>query len=338
MNERGSASVIFLAVLVFFAACLGGAALFTAQAAKIRHADEEEIRIKVLLRSACDSLMSALASDTSPESDGPGDSIWKIVAEERADGIGLSLEDVSSRLNPNYAALDLIDRSDLRYWLVSGSSAGLSERRADLGLASDIVQYYDQFIPEREKDIGLYSYANINVDEISSLKALTLALEPGRQADSQSAADSFGLDLGVRRSQKRYLTQRMLRPLFGADGPAYIPVISAEPFCNVNFASEALIKGILSYKPLGIANPSELAAEICARRADCDIDSAGLLSLLAGAADSGLALQYLGVKTWFWRVRASLNGRSYTLVTAVQPSDTGASPKQLHVIEAGYSR
>jgi|GEM_PF-1654175 len=358
---QGSASGLFLIVLIFLAACLAGGAAYAGAAKKRALRNSEAAAMETALRGAAGSLLDAL-KEGSPGCDGPFDPVWTLVSAPRADGIELSLEDVSSRLNPNLVSLDLLEKSDLQFWLASGSSGDLSALRASEGPASDISQYYDIFVPSRRGDIGLYSWANINVDEPSSLCSLYASLRSpsAGSSDIGAEASAFSFGLAAERAQKRVFSSEGAKNYLGGRALELWPALSASPFCNVNFASEELLEGILSYKPFGIADPRALAAALAASRASATIDMEELRRLCsaagapeedqsgrseggssnAGPGARGGLYQYLGVRTWFWRASAALAGRggvrsSVYLIAAASP-DAGRG--SLKIIEAGVGR
>jgi hypothetical protein len=332
MDDRGSAGIVAIGVAAFLCICALGAIAYINGAVGYVRRVERERSIRLALYTAARSLLEALDEDESPESDGPRDPVWSRLGVG-PDGVSLRLADVSSKLNPNLAPVDLLEKTDFRELFASGSSPeDLAEYRAEKGLSTRLEHYAAFFSEESSSELSCFGWANLNVDDRAALRALFLSL-----TGDEAGADAFSLRLEGERTAKRVITPESLEAFLGGSYGAVFPGICAEAPYNVNFASPELILSILSYPPFGIVDAPSRAAAIVAARESRNIGPIDLAALL-GAAASRAVVQYFGTRTWFWEIGAESSGRSLRMTVAVWPGAAadGRRAKRLSIVETRF--
>jgi hypothetical protein len=321
MDDRGSVGILFLSILVFVGAGLAGVSIYVGAAARYGGVSERAYAVRLSLDAAAREIAARLSEDFTPESDSPRDSIWTALGE-RDDGIVLSLDDFSSGLNPNYSSVGLLDSADLRSMFAPGRSPEeLAKYRAEKGLSSETSHYAGIFADDALRSLSCFGWANVNTADRDSLRALCLSL-----TGSEGRADAFSAKIEAARSAKRIIGPESLKSFLGSEHAWLFPLICAEAPHNAHFASPRLIRAILSLPALGLADPSARADALIAARDDHDLTEAELASL-CGAASGRQALQYLGLRTWFWRIRAEGSGHAYSMVLAASPGSEGDRPE-----------
>jgi hypothetical protein len=118
------------------------------------------------------------------------------------------------------------------------------------------------------------------------------------------------------------------------------PTISAVPSWNVYFLASTIVEALLSYPAYELKDPSKKAASLLSARAGGDLTEAKIAAAL-GVAKTHVLLHYLGCRTWFWEIRASMAQASLTLIAARDPradrSGEESRPRFL-VIERRYEK
>jgi hypothetical protein len=319
MDDRGSVGILFLAIILFVGAGLAGISIYVGAALGYGRRSEQEQSVRVSLYAAARETMDRLARDATPESDGPRDAVWSSLGP-RDDGIRVSLSDLSSRLNPNFASVELLEKTDFRsLFSPSSSPEYLESYRSEKGMSTELGHYSGIFRDDALQYLSCFGWANVNTADRASLRALYRSL-----TGSEDGADGFSLQIDATRTAKRLITPETLRSFLGSAYSALYPMICAEAPYNANLASPVVIKAILSYLPFGISDPGGRAGAIVAAREDHDLTAKEIASL-CGTTTSQQVLQYLGVRTWFWMIRAEGSGHAYSAVVAASPTAKSAA-------------
>jgi len=333
MGERGSVGILFVAVLFVLAALSACVMLYVGRALDYGRRVEAREALRLRLYAAVRGTIDELAADATPESDGPRDRVWSTLGELEG-GVSLGLSDLSSRLNANYTPAELLEKTELRSLLSpSASPEALAAYREEKGLSTELGHYAGLLREDALDSWSCFGWANVNVADLSSLRALYRSL-----TGNEDGASAFSLQVGAARSAKRLVAAGSLEAFLGSSYPELYPVICAEAPYNANFSSAFLIRAILSFPRFGIPDPAARAEAVIAAREDHDL-SEPELAVLLGASSGGEALQYLGVRTWFWIVRAEAEGHAYSAIVAAWPRATsgeGAKSRRLAVVQASF--
>jgi hypothetical protein len=332
-GELGSVGILFAVALLALAAGLASVSVYVARSLDYGRRVEEREVLRRRLRAAADELVALIAADESPESDGPRDRVWSALDLD-ADGVELRLRELSSRLNANLVPVDLLEKTELRRLLAPGSSpADLAALREEKGLSIELGRYGALLRGDSLDSWTCFGWANANIADPGPLRSLYES-----SCGDAAAADSFSLRVAAARSLHRVIDREGLDDLLGCARAEACPVICVAAPHNVNFLPEPILRAILSYPPLGLPEPAARAGEIAAARERRDLSEADLAALVGAPAGDGvrpLALQYLGVRSWFWEVEAEAGGRVCRLVAAVWPDEAGKA-RRLSLVESRF--
>jgi hypothetical protein len=127
-----------------------------------------------------------------------------------------------------------------------------------------------------------------------------------------------------------------LRAVLGLGHDAVVPVVNAESCLNVHFLAPLILEELLAYRALGVPRPREAARSILEVRSWSELSAPDLARLVGVPAGSRI-LQYLGVKTWFWKITAVGETTRLELVVARVPGSAGG-PARFEVIEERRGR
>ena len=248
------------------------------------------------------------------------------------DTITVTLEDISSKLNPLFFRIELFDKTGLSSLLIPGKTIfEFREVRDNIGFSTNIVSSYSDLFEKEiiEKYFTFISCANINITAEEKLESLyTLRTE-----DSAAASVFRYGTIQKYRSQKKLILQPDLKEIFGSNYQIIVPIINTAPIINVNYAPEKLIREILSF-PFGekkIEDHKEKADKIITQREYSKIDQETLHKIIQAELKQERIYEYLGTKTWFWKIEAALRNQTITVIAAVTYPD-----EKLKIIEVRY--
>jgi hypothetical protein len=321
MDERGSAGILFAVILLALGAGMAGVSAYAGRASDYGRRIEARERLRQRLAAAVGDAIDALAADETPESEGPRDRAWAGLGP-REDGLSLSISELSSRLNANFTSAELLAGSPLRSLLASEASPpSLAAYREERGLSTELG-HYRAFLAETSLDAwSCFGWANVNIADPSSLRSLYRSL-----TGSEEGAEAFSLRVAAARSAGRTIDPGSLEDVLGSAYPETYPIICTQAPHNVNFIPAPILRGILAYPPFGIAEPLARAEALLAAREDHDISEEELAAFLGEGSRRGPRegpLQYLGVRSWFWLVRAEAEGGAFSAVVASWPEPAG---------------
>lgn len=279
---------------------------------------EERIRTETALYRQTEALIAALADDPTSEADSPIDPVRLAVMSGNRDGCVMTLEDLSSRLNPNWVQRNLLVSPLLSPLLLPGKTADeLQTYRHEHGFFLDIGSGYRDFFSMRdlEQYFSPYGYANVNVTDEFSLMNLVY-LRTGEADTAEMVRERLRAAV-VRRT---LVTRETLRELLGPAYDRVFPVANVEPVWNVHFLPERLLRAALSYPAFAVDPTGAKAAYLISIRDSVELTAERLGSII-GADRSNRIHQYLGVTTWFWEITASRDGRMLRTVIARLPDE-----------------
>lgn len=328
LDDRGSASIQTMAIIFFMSAlCLGTFQVLNQSSLAVRR-QRERARAERSMSLAIANAVNRLSENPTIEADSSLDPAYTGSSYE---GVSVEIQELSSRLNPNWVSMQLLDDTALKSMLLPGkSTAELAEFRRHDGLEPTIDDYATFFTPIALKnELSIYSYANINTTDALSLKRLYY-----EAIGDAVGAEFFYQKIIAQKQNMGLITESELNVLLGIQGDSLKSLITTRAQCNVNFASFSLIKSILGYPTLNIEGSESIANAITSIRQSQEINEKGLRSLLGNLDQSNAVFSYLGVRSWFWSVKASLNGRSTVAIVARGlPCDEQSSVMKLKIVE-----
>lgn len=320
----GNASLLALVIVVFLSVIGGAAAVATVGAEAFTKRSIDRVASRVVLERAVSEVIDALLDDPTPESDAKGDPVWDMLDDFAFE---VALSDVSSRINPNTIRKNLLDRTGLGALLFDpaqpvGSDA-LQQYRKEEGLSTDIRAHYAEYFSRSafEELLTGYGWANINVTDEFVLRSIYVC-RVGEEGDA-----------GKFRERESMPANEELKEYLGADFRRVYPVINAEPIWNVHFLPQRIVREILSYRALGVEDPIGATQTILSLRERAEISSADL-SAITGLPPGSRLHQYLGVRTWFWRIRAKVDDAGIEVILARIPGFA----TRYQVVERSHTR
>ena len=336
--ETGSVSAAVLFLLLFLSAVAGGAHLF------VRTSLDREMRYvaryteKQAFLDQARFVAQSILSDKTPEGDSKFDAVWRTVAEEDDSTEKVILMDVSSAFNPNWLRKGIFDGTELGSFLKSGVTLEeLQASRFRDGISADVVRRYADFLDFEKIEIPTsgFSYFNINITDEFVLERVAAE----RTGDPQFA------EIFRRRIQEKLIRRELF---VDADMPDALtpyyedlnPLINTRSVWNVNFLDADLLEMILSYDSFGIRDAEAKTREIVAVRNTRELIPQDIVDILE-VDDDNRVLQYLGTKTWMWRISVTGESMTGSCIFAVYPQ-TESLPREVgergSIIEATYER
>jgi hypothetical protein len=305
-----------LSVLLFLSALFLGAVTFIELAAHgLIRSQRQETDLRALRQAAADTV-DALLADPTPFADAPTDPVWSWLAAPRGDGMSVRLEDLSSRLGPNWIRKELLQ--DLEALRPGRTAQELQQFREDTGLHLNLLpDYQDFFEPQGLEELfTAYSWFNINITDEFVLRKLHWQ----RGGDLQ-AAESFRIMVQQARVQRRLISPEALPQFLGEENYRLLyPVVTAEAAMNAHFAPERVLEALFRH----YEQPRPKLASLLASRRGSEITEGGLRELLGDREGQASPLRpFLGLKTWFWRISVEGRGGRLEWVVARVPRQDG---------------
>jgi hypothetical protein len=314
--QQGSASVLVLSVLVFLSALFLGAVTFIELAAQgLVRARRQDQELQAMRQAAGDTVQALLA-DPTPFADAPTDPVWSRLALPRPDGLTVRLEDVSSRLGPNWIRKELLQ--DLEVLQPGRTAQELQQFREDTGLHLNLRPDYEPFLKPEElaRQFTPYGWFNVNLTDEFVLRKVHWQ----RSGDLQ-AAESFHIMIQQARVQKRVIDPEALPTFLGEENYRLLfPVVNAEAPLNVHFVPEVVLEGLFRH----YGQPRERLAGLLSSRWAAELTESDLRGLLGDRTGQPSPLRpFLGLKTWFWRISVEGRGERLEWVVARVPREDG---------------
>lgn len=333
-RDGGFATPTAFAALLLLAAALSGlAALAPAAASRVLRSRESQAERDRLERAA-ETLLEALAGDPTPKTDSPLDPAWSLAASG-VDGASLELRDVSSRVNPNYVRKKLLEGTDLESLLAPGVTAReLQQFRESAGLSASLDHYGGFFSRGSERFLTGYGWANVNTTDEFVLRSLARSL-----TGSEAKAQAFHGKIQGLLADNRVVSEGDLPAFLGAEAGALEPCVCAAPAWNLHFLDPFLLTALLSYPPWKIEEPARKAKALLAANAGGNLAETDIAVIL-GIPGEHVLLHYIGLRTWFWEIRAWTDRASLTLIAARDPRTDrpgGGGRPRFIVIERRHS-
>jgi len=331
-RESGYSSVTVLILILFLSTVTLGVISLLRLSISLTEKTENKYLIEEQLEEEVRSLISVLAEDPTPEADSIFDPVWSFLQNRDDSEIELSLEDISSRFNLNYIRTNMLEKSQFKSLMESGfNPEDLKLYRGENGFYSDLKNGYGQYFSEDvlEKYFTAYSYANFNITYEDSLKKIYefKVSEEGSSTFLQKVQDHI--------SRKNIADKGKLKEIFGADFPELYPLVNTEPLLNVNLTPEKILDAVLHYPYGGEThkNGSSFYEIIIAERKTFEFDPERLETLLGDLEDDYLRIsQYLGTRTWFWKIIAVKNDKKLEVIICLLPESDDIQERTYTII------
>ncbi len=301
----------------------------------------KEFALKRELIEKADEIVDLLLARDPEEVDSRFDSIFLKIADDEA--FEIKLDDVSSYLGLNWSRKSILVASDLL--LDSESSAQeLQQHREDTGLYLDLEEGYRSFFRDDivlEEHFTPYSYFNINVSDEFVLRKL-YEIRTGDKIKAELFHTKVQ-NYRIQTKEERFIQPEELFDFLGPDYEVLYPVVNAEPVINVNFAPPSVLRAILIVS--GIEQPDETVESLQQSRDTRPLSREALEFILGDAFEKSPVGQYLGHRTWFWRLHVLKDSGTLTWILARIPppaaadgTAAGVSDKTaLRLVEETYS-
>ncbi len=305
MKENGFSSITALIIMLISSILvLGlGAGISLTQnyikKSELLQKDRERLRLEV------GRIRNQLQKDPTPESDSPLDPVWAYIRRQSSLYRYLKLSDISSRMNPGAMQIAFLKKTDFKTTLSQGvSTAVFKEFRNETGFVLDISSVYKNVIKENALNnyFTAFGYMNVNTDYEYSLKEMFSLL-----TDDREAAEIFHTFISEALKKKHLITERELSTALGEYRSNVFPVISTLPGMNIHFIPEFLLKQVLAY-PYGgkvIDRSAHLFKSLLYLRNTLEITPEKLHTLVKTKGLQNRFFQYIGTKTWFWKISAA---------------------------------
>ncbi len=332
-SQDGSASVAALTLLILLAAVAAGGLLLLQASLSYQKRSVSKDTVRQALEEEAEKVVTALARDPSPDGDSPVDPVWQVLSGFDSGSI-ITLQDVSSALNPNWVQKNVLQKTRLGDLLRPGRTADeLQQRRQDKGFSLDLEAAYGDLFREGalERYCTAYGYANINTTDEFALRKLF-----GIRTGDEARAKVFHGKVQELLTARKILTPQELRTFLGADYEQLFPVMGVDPMLNVHFADPLVLAALLSHPDLKIPDPEQVLEQILIRRENAEL-TADELGRIIGVDRGNRIFQYLGVTTWFWKITATRGTSHLELVAARLPTEAGGRVRYL-VVEERYAR
>lgn len=316
-----------------------GMAFYMGTLFKIEQRSRDASDIKKELVARAQKVFLLLKNDETTSSNHLFDEFW-LEAQEME---GVTLQDISSKLNLNWVKQSML--LHLQTALLEspqklfpnedypindkdgGGKADFNNYRDDFGPVGNPKSAYSKFIDEEVYDefFTEYCYFNFNITD-EEVHGRLYAARGGSESrvtnyENYIKAEIRALEATKNNKKSRgkptlvtpqSLQRWMKKP--GLDPDMYdrmFPLLNAEPVMNIHFVPEALIAGILSYKPFGMKNAAKKRAELLVKAREDEKNENGLtrshlntiLGQLTYPAD--MIYHYFGFITWFWEIKAT---------------------------------
>ncbi len=263
-----------------------------------------------------------LLDDTQdPEADSMFDPVWEYISIKTADYSIFTLADVSSRFNPNWMSHFLFERTDIKKLLISGTTPGMfREHREKTGITMNIRPAYGSLIQKNDLELYFtsYGYMNVNISDELSLERMF-----ARLSRDPASAEVFRTFVADAISSSHIITKEEFYSAAGNYLRSVYPVISTKPAMNVNFIPPFILKSILAY-PYGgekIENHKDIFAELLETRNREEITAEKLETAINAENLQRRVFQYLGTKTWFWKLNIAGTRTEAEAIIACIPVD-----------------
>lgn len=320
-------SALFLSIVIFVSAIAIALHSYVRSSAKgIQKRIEKEEKIN----QSEEIILQALAllnddEQLKAKEDSPFSKIFEDIKKLNTEDVKVELLDESSRFNLNFMRFEMLTHnlSTIKLKMKPGYDAGaLEEHRSEVGFVTDIEEYKSFFkddkLDEMKEYFTFYNFANINNSHQNRLADL-YTLRIGNEGDAQRL-DNIVAEV---RRQFKIIKEEDFKKMMLSFDPEIKTVLSEKPYINVNFADPDVIETIISYPYRGKVtfNIPWLTQSIIERRQERAFTEASLRALINPKPEQERVMTYLGVKTWFWKIRVTSEEETLEAIAALVTRD-----------------
>ncbi len=326
MIKNGFSSIMAMMVLFILSLFLLGLGTAISLTGNYYRKSEAKDQTRRELEREVSRIIEHLKDDPTPQSDSAVDPVQEYIDEEGGKYLYLKLTDVSSRINPNWVRPQFMKKTAFKRFFLSGvTPEDFAEQRNKKGFTLDMEDGYSKVLEVHalKSYFTPYGFANVNTAYEYVLQDLYADL-----TGDTSGAEVFHTFIARALLEKRIITAKELASAALRQYKTIYPVISTLPQMNVHFIPEFILQQVLSY-PYGgkaIKNSSSIVDAVLAERNEREITPEELHTLIP--AEKGLQMrifQYLGTKTWFWKVEIASKHAAAEAVIVCFPSRKGVS-------------
>jgi hypothetical protein len=335
-SEDGYSSAAVVTILFFLSIVTLGVLNYLQNTGKLLSSLENHQMIMIQLDEEVLLLIKQLSADPTPDADSQFDPVWTYLENRMESGIEITLEDISSRFNLNFMRTKMLDESDFSKSMLLGNTPDrLKLFRGEKGFFSDKEAGYVDFFKTKDLEdyFTVYSYANFNITYEDSLKKLY------ETRVSTENSHTFLAKVQKHIAGQTIADKRMFRDIAGSSFHSLYPLINTESLMNVNFVPERVLLAVLNY-PYGGKRHDEslLYYEIIKNeRAGLELDNLFLEQHLILEGEYLRILQYLGTRTWFWKITATMEEESLEVILCRLPdNELFSSSNDYQIIEWKY--
>ncbi len=313
-TEKGSTYFVLLILLLLISVLFIGISTFAHLVVRTSLIVSQKHELKQAFVKEAERVVGLMTEEAGRASDSAAadsfhDDIWNQIRFCEIEGAKITLEDISSRLNPNWMQRTLFTRTAFIKLLGSYKTADdLQAYRQKNGLSADIPTHYAAFFsPENlEKYFSGYGYYNINVSDEFVLE--TVYCE--RTGKTEAEGESFRMLIHNRRLNrdplKRLVLAKDLHNFLKSDFPVLYPIINAQPLFNVNFVDKDILREIINYPYPDQGKKKRLSPSltdwILDQREKRELTEKDLENTIKPRYKNARIGQFLGARTWFWKL------------------------------------
>ena len=307
MRSRGSASITVLMFLLALSLLASGVAFVAVTSSDYFRRSKRRSELKGDLVRKAEEVVELLVDRSIDPVDSPLNLLFTEIEVLGGEQFTISLKDVGSYLGLNWIRKPVLKATGLLLDRES-SAEELQQFREDTGLHMNIGGAYGRFFQEGAaiaNNFTAYSYFNINLaDEfvLRKLYALRTGDDPGAEA-FHSKIHAYRLET----EDKKLLEPDDLPAFLDTVYERLFPLINALPVINVNFAPESVLLTVL--KVCDVADPGDKVISVVASRQSRALNREAVQFIMGDDYEETQVRQYLGSRTWFWRLEIR-SGRS----------------------------
>jgi hypothetical protein len=337
MNNQGNASIAVLVVFFAISVVFISAAAFSGGLIKLTFGITSDYNERTFLSAEAQKVIKLISEDPTPDADSRLDPVWAEVALPSTPGIEITLEDISSRVNPN-AAVDILLKG-LNLLKPDKLFEEFQKYRMENGPLSDINNSYVDFLADEalEKYCSEYTFFNINTAEENMLYKLFEA-RTGKKATSTT----FPTHLRAIKTKPALVTGKNIKEVLGVDWSSVYPLICAESQWNVNLIDKNMLTAFLAiakntYK---FELNGDVSVAIMNMRSQTEITEALLPAIVQPKFKGTFLEAYLGSKTWFWKITVARGNLACECIVSRLPPSPGEKEKapRLRLVEERFKR
>lgn len=335
-GQEGYASLTVFILILFLSSVTLSLLFFLQLSLRQSSFYEEQMARESELEKEVSLLIDILKSDPTGESDSYFDPVWTFLEERKSSAIELRLTDISSRFNLNFMRTKMLEESSFKNLMINGKDPDqLKQCRGENGFFVHPEGGYGLFFRKEDLDkyFTTYSYANFNVTYEDSLKKIF------EIRVSEEGSLLFLNKVQQHISEKIMADKESFRGIASLEYKQIYPLVNTEALMNVNFIPEKVLHAVLYYPYGGTVhkNGQFYFNAITSQRDNHELTTSDLDELFELEEEQLRIREYLGTRTWFWKISATTGDVKLEVVLARLPDESIDDP-EFQIIEWKFSR